>query len=109
MLASGEWIMPADMFPEAVSATHVMVQAFATLSETRDLAERRQIERALQATGGHIIEAARLLGVSRTTMWDKMRRTSVYRPTENSAPSGFRNPRHCSMFSFPNIELGNSL
>jgi DNA-binding NtrC family response regulator len=77
MLATGEWIMPADMFPEAVSATHLMVQAFATLSETRDLAERRQIERALQATSGHIIEAAKLLGVSRTTMWDKMRRFGI--------------------------------
>jgi transcriptional regulator of acetoin/glycerol metabolism len=54
-----------------------MVQAFATLSETRDLAERRQIERALNATGGHIIEAAKLLGVSRTTMWDKMRRFGI--------------------------------
>jgi DNA-binding NtrC family response regulator len=77
MLASGEWIMPTDLFPEAVSATHVMVQAFATLSETRDLAERRQIERALGITGGHIIEAAKLLGVSRTTMWDKMRRFGI--------------------------------
>jgi DNA-binding NtrC family response regulator len=77
MLASGEWIMPTDLFPEAVSATHVMVQAFATLSETRDLAERRQIERALGITGGHIIEAAKLLGVSRTTMWDKMRRLGI--------------------------------
>lgn len=77
MLASGEWIMPTDLFPEAVPTTHVMVEAFATLSETRDLAERRQIERALGLTGGHIIEAAKLLGVSRTTMWDKMRRFGI--------------------------------
>jgi DNA-binding NtrC family response regulator len=77
MLATGEWIMPTDLFPESVAATHIMVQAFATLSETRDLAERRQIERALNATGGHIIEAAKLLGVSRTTMWDKMRRFGI--------------------------------
>jgi DNA-binding NtrC family response regulator len=76
-LATSEWIMPADLFPEAVSATHLMVQAFATLSETRDIAERRQIERALNMTGGHIIEAAKLLGVSRTTMWDKMRRLGI--------------------------------
>ena len=77
ILPSGEWIMPTDLFPEAVSATHLMVQAFATLSETRDFAERRQIERALDVTGGHIIEAAKLLGVSRTTMWDKMRRLGI--------------------------------
>jgi len=76
-LARTPWIMPADMFPEAIPLEHVMVRAFATLSETRDIAERRQIERALRQTGGQIIEASRLLGVSRTTLWDKMRRFGV--------------------------------
>jgi DNA-binding NtrC family response regulator len=76
-LARSPWVMPADMFPETVPLEHVMVRAFATLSETRDIAERRQIERALKQTGGQIIEASRLLGVSRTTLWDKMRRLGV--------------------------------
>ena len=76
-LANGEWIMPADMFPE-LQEPHPLSQAvFSTLSEIRDAAERRQIERALKQTGGHIIEAAKLLSVSRTTLWDKMRRLGV--------------------------------
>jgi DNA-binding NtrC family response regulator len=76
-LANGEWIMPADMFPDFKTEQHPQLPAFATLSETRDLAERRQIERALKQTDGQIIEAAKLLGVSRTTLWDKMRRLGL--------------------------------
>jgi DNA-binding NtrC family response regulator len=76
-LANGEWIMPADMFPDARTERHPLLKVFATLSETRDLAERRQIERALKQTDGQIIEAARLLGISRTTLWDKMRRLGL--------------------------------
>ena len=76
-LANGEWIMPADMFPE-LAQPHAADQAvFATLSEARDSAERRQIERVLRLTGGQIIETAKLLGVSRTTLWDKMRRLGL--------------------------------
>ena len=74
-------------------------QAFATLSEARDDAERRQIERALKETGGHIIEAARMLGVSRTTLWEKMRRLGL--ATEDALGcQGFRTfaPAACSDF-----------
>ena len=76
-LANGEWIMPTDMFPDLDSSEHHLVKAFATLSETRDVAERHQIERAIRETSGHIIEAAKLLGVSRTTLWEKMRKLGV--------------------------------
>jgi len=73
-LSNSEWIMPTDMFPEIQEPHAIGHAAFATLSEIRDSAEKRQIERALRQTGGHIIEAAKLLSVSRTTLWDKMRR-----------------------------------
>ncbi len=76
-LAKSEWIMPGDMFPDLPHAQFDDPGIFSTLSEIRDSAERRQIERALQQTGGQIIEAAKLLGVSRTTLWDKMRRLSL--------------------------------
>lgn len=76
-LAKSEWVMPGDVFPDIETAGHPMVTAFATLSETRDMAERRQIERALHETKGHILEAARLLGISRTTLWEKMKRLSI--------------------------------
>lgn len=76
-LANGEWIIPVDMFPDLVEAEHPLIKAFATLSETREFAERRQIERAIKETNGQIIEAAKLLGISRTTLWEKMRRLEV--------------------------------
>jgi two-component system, NtrC family, response regulator HydG len=80
-LARTDWIMPADLFPEQAAATREGQQEqgrpFATLSEARDDAERRQIERALKETGGHMIEAARILGISRTTLWEKMRRLGL--------------------------------
>jgi two-component system response regulator HydG len=77
ILANGEWIMPMDMFPDRVELEHPLVGAFATLSETRDHAERRQIERAINETRGQILEAAKLLGISRTTLWEKMRRLEI--------------------------------
>lgn len=81
-LARAEWILPGDLFPDLselprTASSSAAEKSFATLSETRDEAERQQIERALRETGGHIIEAARLLGVSRTTLWEKMKRLAI--------------------------------
>jgi DNA-binding NtrC family response regulator len=45
-----------------------------TLAEARDAAERAHIAATLEATGGGIQEAAVRLGISRTTLWEKMRR-----------------------------------
>jgi len=41
------------------------------------LAERRRIEEALVATGGHKGKAAARLGMSRTTLWRKLRETGL--------------------------------
>jgi DNA-binding NtrC family response regulator len=77
-LTQTEWLMPSDLFPDRPQvAGHPMIKSLATLAEARDSAERRQIMRALQQTNGQILEAAALLGVSRTTLWDKMRRLHV--------------------------------
>jgi DNA-binding NtrC family response regulator len=79
-LARTDHIMPLDLFPEQASATlevNEPTRTIVTLSEAREDAERRQIEIALKETNGHLIEAARLLGVSRTTLWEKMRRLGL--------------------------------
>ncbi len=76
-LTRTEWIMPSDLFPDRFKPMHPGEPVFATLSQARDDAERRQIERALKETGGLILDAANLLRVSRTTLWDKMRRLGV--------------------------------
>ena len=76
-LTKTEWIMPSDLFPDRTRSANAEAAQFATLSQARDLAERRQIERALRQTDGQIIEAAKLLGISRTTLWEKMRRLGL--------------------------------
>jgi DNA-binding NtrC family response regulator len=71
-LAAGEWIFPADLFPERQAEG-----GFPTLGEARDAAERRHILAALERSGGQISDAARLLHISRTTLWEKMQRLGL--------------------------------
>ena len=74
-LALGPYLMPGDLFAE--TADKPAGAPLASLEEARMAAERRHIERALQLTGREIGQAARLLGISRTTLWDKMRRLKI--------------------------------
>jgi DNA-binding NtrC family response regulator len=76
-LGAGEWLMPGDLFPDARRQVNDVSERVQPLSAARDAAEKREIERALRETGGQIAEAAKLLGVSRTTLWDRMRRFDV--------------------------------
>lgn len=76
-LSRGAWLMPGDLFPDVGHTDDGKAGEIATLSEVRDAAERRQIRRALQATDGQVMKAATLLGVSRTTLWEKMRRLRI--------------------------------
>lgn len=78
-LALGPWLMPGDFFPEAPSMAGAG-DTLQSLEEARMAAERQHIRRALRQTGGEIGQAARLLGVSRTTLWEKMRRLGVSEP-----------------------------
>ena len=71
--AEGEWVFPSDLFPE-LNEEDRDVQS---LSEARAVAERRQIIKALGRTGGQVAEAARLLKVSRTTLWEKMHKLGL--------------------------------
>jgi DNA-binding NtrC family response regulator len=74
-LSFGPWLMPGDLFPERgdepQGSTHVELL---TLDVVREEAERRQIRKALAQTNGAIAAAAKALGISRTTLWEKMRR-----------------------------------
>jgi DNA-binding NtrC family response regulator len=76
-LAAGPAIRPIDLFPEATVGNSDEETPQETLSAARDLAERRQIEEALRATGNQVLAAAQLLAVSRTTLWKKMRRLGI--------------------------------
>jgi len=66
----------ADIFPE-VAGQEDDRQGFSSLAQAREAAEKRQIMKALERSEGQIGETAKLLGVSRTTLWDKMSRLDI--------------------------------
>ena len=73
-MTTTRWIMPGDLFPEtATMGTRLSCQIEA-LGVAREDAERRHIQRALALTAGAVQPAAKLLGISRTTLWEKMKR-----------------------------------
>ena len=73
------WLGPADLFPppRGVGGAGSDTGTPAALADIRDAAERRAIESALRDTGGQSLATARLLGISRTTLWEKMRRLGL--------------------------------
>lgn len=72
-LGLGQWVMPGDMFPEQSDGTASALE-MGTLEDVRQSAEKRHILRALAATSGEVGAASKLLGIGRTTLWEKMRR-----------------------------------
>ncbi|HEX3996613.1 MAG TPA: sigma-54 dependent transcriptional regulator [Acetobacteraceae bacterium] len=76
-LASGApQIGGQTIFPEQVLLDRP-AERVASLAEARERAERRHIEEALSQTNGEIAKTAVLLGISRTTLWEKMRRLGL--------------------------------
>jgi len=92
-LASGPVIGPQDLLPELPAGPAASAgdgghaphpardpnEPFPSLAEVRDRAERAHIVRALEASDGRLQDAAELLGVSRTTLWERMRRHGIER------------------------------
>lgn len=76
-LSLGPWIMPGDLFPDRCKPPSVTNSRIGSLKAARNEAEKREILRALRQSGGAIVEAASALGISRTTMWEKMRRHHI--------------------------------
>jgi transcriptional regulator of acetoin/glycerol metabolism len=54
------------------------------LETVREQAEREHILSILKLTGGHRVQAARILGVSRKTLWKKLKRLGVSWPPGSS-------------------------
>ena len=72
-LTQGPLVTAGDLFPEDVAAHRPDAPA-ASLAAVRHEAERRHIEHVLEATGGQVEEAARQLGVSRSSLFEKLKR-----------------------------------
>jgi DNA-binding NtrC family response regulator len=66
----GDQLFPSDLFPEWTAYPNNLP----SLAQAREAAERTQIIVALERCGGHVGEAARLLDISRTTLWEKMQK-----------------------------------
>ena len=76
----GAWIELDDLFPEGSGLREAPVNDpgyFESLVDAREAAEIRQIRFALMQCDGQIAEAAKLLQISRTTLWQKMRRFDI--------------------------------
>jgi DNA-binding NtrC family response regulator len=75
-LAEGELVTAADLFPERASLDRSNAPV-PTLADARDAAERRAIAAALAATSGDVTRAAEWLQVSRSTLFEKLRRLGL--------------------------------
>jgi transcriptional regulator with PAS, ATPase and Fis domain len=82
-LAEGEVITPGDL-PTQLTRPKLLGEGRPT-AEARDAwsledVEREHIERVLRRHRGNLANAARQLGISRTTLWRKMRRYRIPKP-----------------------------
>jgi DNA-binding NtrC family response regulator len=75
-LAGGPWLDPADLFPDLVPR-EVSSAMLPSLAKVVDDAQKQHIQAMLGRTGGHLKKTADLLGISRTTLWEKMRKLGL--------------------------------
>jgi DNA-binding NtrC family response regulator len=80
VLGEGPDLAPGDLFPGAAWADAPP----GTLLEAREAAEREHIRRVLARCGGRVGEAAKVLGIGRTTLWERARRLGL--TAEDGAP-----------------------
>lgn len=82
-LGSGGALTEADLFPEGVKSPQapaaIQAEPGTPLADVRDAAERAHITAALALTDGSTSAAAASLGISRSTLWEKMRRLGISR------------------------------
>ena len=77
IMAPGTTLEGVDLFPER---SMVQRQADGSLGAVREASERDHIIRALEAHGWRMTETAKTLGISRKTLWQKMKRKGIRRP-----------------------------
>jgi DNA-binding NtrC family response regulator len=91
-LAPSGWIGPEALFPDEGAIPVALENMLPTLFEARAAAERRHIRTALELSGGRIEEAAKTLGISRSTLFDKMKKLEVRSEAERPKSLTASNP-----------------
>lgn len=77
-LCENDIIGTQDFWPEYASdRARVEESESMTLAQAREQGEREHIENVLRETGGRVQEAAEVLAISRTTLWEKMKRYRI--------------------------------
>ncbi len=71
--------LPHDLFSPDKAAESARPGRM-TLAEVREAAEREYILKCLNATGGNVAAAARLLGIERTNLHKRMKALGIHRP-----------------------------
>jgi len=74
-IVNENYIKAQNLFPDSIQDGDD--NEIPTLQSVRDASERRHILRVLETTSGNIGEAAQALGVSRTTLWEKMKKFAI--------------------------------
>ena len=76
-LSHAEWIGVETLFPSDAAQPVEVGNLFPTLAEIRYRAERQLIRAVLASADGRVEQAAKLLGVSRSTLFEKMRKLDI--------------------------------
>lgn len=77
VLAQGPWIGPESLFASEAPGWIALEPLPATLAEARAVAEKQHIRAALERVGGRVDDAAKSLGISRSTLFDKMKKLDI--------------------------------
>ncbi len=75
-LSESPWLGVADLFPDRTGPDHEEGSVI-TLAQARDDAERRRIKSVLTQTSGNVDAAAELLAVSRSTLFEKIKKLGI--------------------------------
>src|SRR5262249_22138551 len=74
-VAAGPWLYSAVVFPALVHRE--FAPETPSLARVTDAAQRQHIQDVLERAGGQMKKAAGPLGITRTTMWEKMRKLGL--------------------------------
>src|SRR5262249_43127454 len=109
LLHPGEEVAAATLAPLCLPGTvpepSAAAQAPAPVPQSAPPAEAEQIRQALTQTGGNVVQAARLLGVSRETLRYRMQRYGIQRSRPAAVPPVVAEPAPAPLGAPPQADI----